>query len=91
MARTNDDVTNPMFVLKTEYQTLMAIKEPTLLYSRVAELMTNYHKLGLATRNSQRLVYEIAKVKDDLTKQQMLVTNFMLKAEGNGVLFQRRG
>jgi len=91
MARNNDDVTNPMFVLKTQYQTLMAIKEPAKLHDRVAEMMLTYHKLGLRTRNSERLVYEIGKIKDNLVEQQKLITNFMLKAEGNGVLFQRRG
>ena len=77
---------NPAFGLKVAYPELMAIKEAPLLHAKLVELITSYHKKGCSTHNVRRFLATVNALKDDLTKMQMYVSNFILKADGDGVV-----
>jgi hypothetical protein len=78
---------NPANGLKEKYQELMAIKDAATFYATVFKLMMAYHGHGLSTRNLMKFQSHIKPIKDDLVRMQMLVSNFILKAGGDGVIY----
>ena len=82
----SDQKGNPAFGLKQVYQELMAIREASALYKRVLEVVTAYHGHGCSTKNFVKFLRNINAIRDNLVQMQMLVSNFILKADGDGVL-----
>ena len=78
---------NPAFGLKAKYKELMAIKDAPTLYKAAWELVTAYHGKGCSTKNIIRFQRTLYGIKDDLTRMQGFLTNFILKADGDGVLY----
>jgi hypothetical protein len=86
MRTISDKKGNAAFSLRQSYQELMILTEPTTLHERVLKLMFDQHNHGLSTKNLSKFIYEINKIKGDLLQMQMLISNFILKADGDGVL-----
>jgi hypothetical protein len=78
---------NPANGLKEKYQELMAIKDAPTLYAEALKLVTAYHQHGLSTRNFMKFQSNIRHIRDDVGRMQGLISNFILKADGFGVIY----
>ena len=86
MRTISDKKGNPANGLRGSYQELMALKNPTELYTRVTKLVTGYLDHGFSAKNYIRFIMSMNQIKDDLGRMQGFISNFILKADGNGVI-----
>jgi hypothetical protein len=79
---------NPAFGLKQRYNELMAVKDAPTLYKAALDLGKAYHNKGFSTKNLAKFQHTLHAIKDDLARMQGFLTNFILKADGEGVIKQ---
>lgn len=64
----------------------MSIPDASALYDESIKLITSYIKKGVSPRNCNKFQYEMTRIKDNLPQMQSLISNFILKADGDGVI-----
>lgn len=77
---------NPANGLRQEYGRLMSIKDASTLHAEASKLVEAYRGKGISERNFMKFRYTINGLKDSLLRMQGFLSNFILKADGDGVL-----
>lgn len=77
---------NPANGLRQKYQELMAIRDVNVLHDEVLKLVVPYLGHGISAKNFMKFQRTMRHVKEDLTQMQMFLSNFILKADGDGVV-----
>ena len=77
---------NPAHGFRQAYERLMKIPDAATLHDESMKLIMSYMNKGVSPKNCNKFRYEIARIKDNLPQMQMLISNFILKADGNGVI-----
>lgn len=77
---------NPAYGIKQAYKELMVITDPTELYNRVVAIVEPYRGHGMSEQSFANFMRIMAKQRKSLIGMQKYVTNFILKAGGEGVI-----
>lgn len=86
MRTLSDKPGNPANGLKASYTELMALTDPAELHARATKIATEYLDHGFSAKHYIRFIMTINQIKDDLPKMQGFISNFILKADGTGVI-----
>ena len=77
------DTSNPAGRLRAKYNRLMEITDPEQLATEIEETIDGP---GWSAKNRQRHATFMRRIGYNLTQLQMYVSNFILKADGDGVI-----
>lgn len=77
---------NPAYALRQEYTRLMAIQNPNELHDEAVKVVWPHRDRSMKRAKYQEFAATCWGLKDKLVQLQSYLTNFMLKADGMGVI-----